>query len=111
HGQRLAAAEVLEVVENPVGARLAEVPAEALGMVGGLLGGLRRGVLALVAQLPAGGPQGLRRGVDLLSRLRRALIDLLAHPRLRLPGTALQLLLRVLRLLLHLLLGVVGRRA
>ena len=79
--------------------------------MGGLLGGLRRGVLALVAQLPARGPQGLRGRADLLSGLRRALIDLLAHARLGLLGTSLELLLRFLRLLLHLLLGVVGRRA
>ena len=110
-GQRLTAPEVLEVAEDAVRARLAEVPAEALGVVGGLLGGLRRAVLALVAQLPARAPQGLRGCADLLAGLRRALVDLLAHAHLRLLSTFLDLLLRLLRLLLHLLLGVVGRRA
>ena len=80
-------------------------------MVGDLLGGLGRAVLALLAQLPARRPQRIRARADLLSGLRRALVDLLAHARLSLLGTSLQLLLRFLRLLLHLLLGVVGRRA
>ena len=80
-------------------------------MVGGLLGGLRRGVLALVAQLPARRAQGFGGRADLLAGLRRALVDLLAHARLRLLGAALELLLRFLRLLLDLLLGVVGGRA
>ena len=46
-------------------------------MVGDLLGGLGRAVLALLAQLPARRPQGVRAGADLLSGLRRALVDLL----------------------------------
>jgi hypothetical protein len=111
HRQRLAPAEVLQVAEDPVGPGLAEVRADALGVVGDLLGHLRRAVLAFVAQLPARGPQGVRGGADLLSGLRRALIDLVTHPRVRLLRAFLDLLPGVLRLLLHLFLGGVGRRA
>jgi hypothetical protein len=78
----LAATEVLEVPEDPVGVRLAEIAAEALCVVG-----------------------------DLLGRLGRALVALLTQARLSLLGAALQLLLCVLCLLLHLLLGALGRRA
>ena len=89
-----------------------QVPAEALGVVGGLLGGLRLG---------RPGPGRAAAGSSVRSACAvaltcspaccRALIDLLAHAHLRLLGTFLDLLLRFLGLLLHLLLGVVGRRA
>src|SRR5918994_3430178 len=94
HRHRLPAAEVLDVAQEAVGVGLGQVAAHAICVISDPVGrpGLR--VLALLAQVLAGAAQRLRRGADLLAGLRRALIDLLARPRLSLLGALLHLLLR-----------------
>ena len=96
---RLPAPEVLEVAQDRVAVGALQVVAERLGALGGLLGELRRLVLALLAQLVGDAADVGRGGADLLARLRRALVDLVADP-------ARRLALGLLRLLLRFLLGL-----
>src|SRR3954452_15596500 len=109
---RLAAGEVLDVAQDPVGVRLLQPRARALDAVGRLIGDLRRPLLALLAQLPRDVAQVGGVLVDLLAGLRGALVDLLAHPVAGLSGGLSYLLARLiadlLRLLLCLLLDAVS---
>ena len=76
----------------------------ALGALRGLVSELGRLVLALLAQLLADRPRVGRNAADPLTGLGRALVDLRAQRALGLTGC-------LLRLLLGLLLGLLGRRA
>ena len=92
HRQRLAATEVLDVTQNPVRVRLAQVTADSLDPIRGLVGQPGGSVLALLAQLLSHAPEVGAGRADPLTGLRRALVDLLPQARARLAGRLLCLI-------------------
>src|ERR1700727_1934047 len=87
---------------------LAEIAPDLLGVLGQTVRCLSRSILALLAQ---GLPDGAKVSallLDLLARLRRALVNLLADSVLYLPGRLLSSLVSLAGCLLGLLLGRCG---
>src|SRR5204863_7112597 len=89
----------LDVVEHAAGVGVADVAGEAVDPARGAVDDLRRAFFALLAKLASARAERLADGLDLLARLRRALVDLLAN-------LVARLRLDLLRLLLDLLLGL-----
>src|SRR4051794_18157219 len=109
HRPRLPPGEVLDVAQDPVGVRLAEVAAAALGALGGLVRQLGRRVLALLAELLADRAQVGGGRLDLPAEPRGALVDLVAHASAGLVGGLAGLLARLVGRLANRLARLAGR--
>src|SRR3954466_12725319 len=107
HGPRLAPAEVLDVVQDPVTVRVPQVSGGPVEAIGRLLGDVGGSFLALIAKLLPDRANVLGRAADALAGLGRALVHLLADRVLRLRNHVLRGLLRLIGGLTDFLSGLV----